>query len=335
MEENYYQILDVSEGASLEEIKKSYRSLARKYHPDINKGSEAEGMFKKINLAYNVLSDPHKRSSYDESLSSHVSETGEKEEAEPDVPQSRFKLFSAAIIRILVTIIGAALLGGFLALVFWYIAGGKSFDVKSIFTGVIFGGLAGAVWGIDINFDLESFLGPGRGGKVYSFLRTTLAGISIGYFGGLFGQFLGRLIHQKEFFLTVGGLMLGVLIGATLGSDGETVFKLRSKDGRFNLLYTALRGLLIGVVAGLVSSILAFILYQLSGLNFIKPALIFGFTLGAILGSMNPGNLSAYSSYTSASIKNIIIILFIAAALIIGILVGAWFRVPVLSLFGG
>jgi curved DNA-binding protein len=67
MAEDYYQILGVSRNASLEEIKKAYRQLAQKYHPDKAKGNkrEAEEKFKKISEAYAVLSNPEKRKEYD------------------------------------------------------------------------------------------------------------------------------------------------------------------------------------------------------------------------------------------------------------------------------
>jgi curved DNA-binding protein len=63
---DYYKILELEKNASAEEIKKTYRKLARAYHPDVNPGDKAaEEKFKEINEAYEVLADPEKRAKYD------------------------------------------------------------------------------------------------------------------------------------------------------------------------------------------------------------------------------------------------------------------------------
>ena len=64
---DYYEVLGLQKGASDDEIKRAFRKLAIKYHPDKNQGdTEAEQKFKEINEAYQVLSDPEKKAQYDQ-----------------------------------------------------------------------------------------------------------------------------------------------------------------------------------------------------------------------------------------------------------------------------
>lgn len=65
MPRDYYEVLGISRDADKEEIKRAYRRLARKYHPDVNKEDGAEERFKEINRAYEVLSEPEMRARYD------------------------------------------------------------------------------------------------------------------------------------------------------------------------------------------------------------------------------------------------------------------------------
>lgn len=68
MEQTYYDILNVSRNATIGEIKNSFRNLAKKYHPDLNKDCGSDEIFKIIQEAYEVLSDENKREEYDKSL---------------------------------------------------------------------------------------------------------------------------------------------------------------------------------------------------------------------------------------------------------------------------
>ena len=64
---DYYEVLGIDKGASDSDIKKAYRSLAKKYHPDVNPGDkDAEVKFKEVNEAYEVLSDADKKARYDQ-----------------------------------------------------------------------------------------------------------------------------------------------------------------------------------------------------------------------------------------------------------------------------
>ncbi|MEG2885149.1 MAG: DnaJ C-terminal domain-containing protein [Acinetobacter sp.] len=68
MAKNYYEELGVSRDAAADEIKKAYRKLARKYHPDISKETDAEAKMQAINVAYDTLSNPEKKAEYDQML---------------------------------------------------------------------------------------------------------------------------------------------------------------------------------------------------------------------------------------------------------------------------
>jgi DnaJ domain len=62
---DYYEVLGVNKNASKDDIKKNFRDLAKKYHPDLNKDAKAEEKFKELNEAYEVLTDDQKKAAYD------------------------------------------------------------------------------------------------------------------------------------------------------------------------------------------------------------------------------------------------------------------------------
>jgi curved DNA-binding protein CbpA len=84
--QDYYEILGLSSKASSEDIKKAYRELAKKYHPDINKSSTSEELFKLISEAYEVLGDDTKRTQYD-LYRKFEGETAIEEEPEKPAPE--------------------------------------------------------------------------------------------------------------------------------------------------------------------------------------------------------------------------------------------------------
>jgi molecular chaperone DnaJ len=84
----YYTILGVPEKASYHEIKHSYRKLARKYHPDRNRSAHAEDMIKRINAAFEVLSDEDKRSEYDKTGFAAVYEPEPEQDIQVDIARA-------------------------------------------------------------------------------------------------------------------------------------------------------------------------------------------------------------------------------------------------------
>src|SRR2546421_3704571 len=81
---DYYKILGVARDASADDIKKAYRKLARKYHPDVSKEKNAEESFKEVSEAYETLRDPEKRAAFDQ-LGSHAA--GQEFRPPPDWSQ--------------------------------------------------------------------------------------------------------------------------------------------------------------------------------------------------------------------------------------------------------
>jgi curved DNA-binding protein len=78
---DYYQIMGLARQASPEEVKKAYRRLARKYHPDVSKEADAEQRFKELGEAYEVLKDPEKRAKYDK-FGQHWKDQAQREQAQ-------------------------------------------------------------------------------------------------------------------------------------------------------------------------------------------------------------------------------------------------------------
>lgn len=342
MSENYYQILGVSEDASEVEIKKAYRSLARKYHPDVLKDDpEAEGKFKEINRAYDVLSSPLKRADYDQKL--HPEEGAAPPPPEPGTeeaytwqPQARPEETTSASSRISATAAIFVALGFGLELLLRYLfpdnpLSGPYLYLVGIFAALFFG----IMWGFDSSLDIEATLGPTVLGRFVTFFRTIIYTFVLAYFLALIGAYCDYFLYDKIFYLTPLLGLLGIILGATFGSGGDTPQKLWNKDGRFELFYTLLRGVEVGLLGALIGGVLGLIFARLSYSQIlIFWGIYFGFVLGMIAGSISPPNLAAYASYVSASLKNVIIGVIIGSALIFGIILGVLFSETIRSVFG-
>ncbi|WGZ96493.1 MAG: DnaJ C-terminal domain-containing protein [Candidatus Thiothrix putei] len=105
---DYYKILGLTKEATQDEIKRVYRKLARKYHPDISKESNAEEQFKEVGEAYEVLKDPEKRASYDQL----VADLQAKRDFRPPPPRSGGAAHSADFDDFLANLFGQRGRGG-------------------------------------------------------------------------------------------------------------------------------------------------------------------------------------------------------------------------------
>lgn len=325
----YYDTLGVTPKASEEEIKRAYRELAKEFHPDKNPSAQAENRFKEINRAYDILSDSLKRADYDHSLEeeSYVKATATAAKTEEEgigaVAHAPSKAeIAAATTRVLAHIFIFGVSGLALEAFLQYLFSPDHFLYTKLIPGTLAGIFFGAFWGADANFKVESFLGYGRIGRAYTFSRTVVEALTVGYFVSLIASYFDRYFYEKITWITPAITSLGVLVGATLGSDGDTIEKLQSGEGKFNLFYTALHGLAIGVIAGIIGIMLGLMLSR-SGVA--GAVFWFGFSgllIGIIAGSIAPANLSAYASYVSASMRSVIITLSISAALLFGLVLG-------------
>ena len=88
LNQDYYAILGVSPTATPRQIKRAYRALARRYHPDTRTGSAPTSLFHEIQVAYAVLSDPHRRQAYDRRRASDVAQSPAAGADAPHAPET-------------------------------------------------------------------------------------------------------------------------------------------------------------------------------------------------------------------------------------------------------
>jgi len=341
---NYYQTLGVAENANSLEIRSAYRKLARIFHPDVSPDPEAEKKFKEINRAYDTLSDPLKRADFDRLL--HP-EKARPEEAptpppgaeegyawQPEEEVTRTDIFSA-LSRVSAHIFVFALAGIIFEVLLYYVGTtDAALTARDILFGAIVGGAFGLFFGFDRNFDVEGYLGAGKLGRTFMFLRTVVESLAFAYFFSRIGSAIDQAVYHKVYLFTPLLAVVGVMLGSTFGSDGKTLEKWQTSQGKFNLFYTLVRGFYIGLIGATITILIGLTFVKTGDLS--KNLLIFalsGFILGDIAGSIAPPNLAAYASYASASIRNTIIYLIIIVTLIFGLVFGTLFGPMIIDVF--
>ncbi len=327
---NYYEILEVSSAASEDYIRSRYFELAKKYHPDVNTSPDAHKKFMDINEAYSVLSDTLRRADYDQKIEGAFMRkkapttadggvgvpTGSVGEEKPSPPTK--KEIAEAFMNVFFFAFLGLLLGGALEFFLWLLFSKAPFNFAFLQAGILWGFVAGLFWGSDYNFNVEAYLGHGYLGRSYSFLRTIFFALSFAYLFARGFMFLSPFFSEK--ILSFSGVSFGLIFGSAIGSQGEGVVMIKNKKGRFELLYIAFRGLLIGLAGLLVGFFLGLMIEMSTQIQITAVSSLVGFFLGIILGSINPANLAAYSSYVSSGVKNALVIVIAGLTLLGGMI---------------
>lgn len=95
---NHYQLLGIPEGADSKQVKTAYRSMAKRFHPDANRGSEAAAeLFRQLNEAYRILSDENLRKAYDHKITLQQQAAKQQQTQKPD-PQQKFNNFLYSVL---------------------------------------------------------------------------------------------------------------------------------------------------------------------------------------------------------------------------------------------
>lgn len=263
-----------------------------------------------------------------------------------DIEHYRRQLIVAAVARIAVLMLCLLLIGYLYILLIEVIEWGKtSFTLKDLrdstakfisllsrpdfwlnarsITGLLAGGIIGLILGIDLNFKIESFFTSLRMKKIYHILRTLLFTFATGFLFLMAGVLVEKLANQSFFSLKIIFMVLGLLLGSTISSDGNFVVRLKSFDGLKALVFIFFRNFGFGLIGGVLGALLALIIFQAmpDGQLFLYMPLT-GFALFTALGSTSEEEVATMvQSFDRATIKLVFLGILIGV-LVVGIAAG-------------
>lgn len=154
MSDTYYARLGVSPSATPDEIKRSYRQLARRFHPDVDPSPTAAAHFSKISEAYTTLSDPRARLSYNQMVLRH--RTGSTAEAPTEL--SHQEIWAAWERVLAYGLTGAVAFASALGVARWLGGDPRPWQLQSLAPLAGLGALLGGWWGVEANFVIGDFI---------------------------------------------------------------------------------------------------------------------------------------------------------------------------------
>ncbi len=354
---DYYKILEISTTATDEEIHKSFRQLAQKYHPDRNPDPKNQERFRDINEAYQVLRDPNKRAGY--SLDRMREQQSYAAPAQPKVdsqyrPPSYYQqrggyaqptrpsrnypkwlvMVREVFLILLWAIVGAGI-GLALVLAHSYVLSGNS-DVVLPLDMLLAGGILGAVAGIVLppQNALQLIL-KNKLKDTFLLFKAIGAGLSGVWAGGLIADILSynlNTAHSAAFAIT--GMLLGQMVAGMAVADDEFWAKLRHPHQYFSLFFVLVRMASFALMTGLVGLFTAYALLRFAPAVDITQCAFLGVSIGLILGTFEPSDLRAYTRYASAYVGKWMVLLFVVLALIIGLALGIAFGPGIRGMVG-
>jgi hypothetical protein len=357
---DYYQVLKVSETATLEEIKKSFFHLAKLYHPDVNHAPDAADRFKEINEAFHVIGNPEERKIYDTIRSSKkitsdhfaksaapspVSSAREGEEPSPSQKQEihsyRRKLIIAAITRIILLTLSIMLISYLyvviIHIIVWTQAGvsllGDHMVLNPLFAqnvllgarawgGILAGLIIGVILGIDFNFKIETFINNLFMKKTYHFLRTLLFTFAFAYLFSLLGLLFTSLLKTENITLKISLILIGLLIGSTISSDGNFPVRIKSAQGGKELIFIMIRNLGFGLIGSVLGLFFTFIIGKSFEDPFIWYIPLTGFALLTAMGTTSEEEISTLIKEIDEGTKKIVFIVLLLIAFAFGVGIG-------------